>query len=479
MRLSFRQIALGAAAALGVMAIAGIAGARGDFGQDIENQARAHSNQNFGIGKPLEESSTTNINAATALADPTKLATLAKGLDAKTVAVVDGAPNIDMIALWPNDTNPTHLIACNEQGAAQIGLIRISLADGSSQVIVHSGLTSCDPVNRTPWGTIVFGEENGASGRAWELINPLNTTNVDIVGGVPMNGTNPGNIVERTALGKLSFEGIVIFPSGVVYYADERRPDDGNPGGALYKFIPTTLRTATTPIASLADSPLVGGSVYGLRVGVRPTTDYGQATQTGMAAWVPANVAPFPNLGGVQNALKFTGYYRPEDYAMDQAAFADGQVRFCGNNTGNEATSGSVNGHTWGETICVTDGTVAQANANTAIPEVQYLVIGNAHLSMMDNIAYQPGRGNWIIHEDGEELTGHNDLWACMDDGMDDDVLSDSCVRIASLNDGTGNPGGDAEWTGGVFSGDGKHFYVSVQHNVTGKGIVLDITGWK
>ena len=25
----------------------------------------------------------------------------------------------------------------------------------------------------------------------------------------------------------------------------------------------------------------------------------------------------------------------------------------------------------------------------------------------------------------------------------------------------------------------GKHFYVSVQHNVTGKGTILDITGWE
>ncbi len=39
--------------------------------------------------------------------------------------------------------------------------------------------------------------------------------------------------------------------------------------------------------------------------------------------------------------------------------------------------------------------------------------------------------------------------------------------------------GGDAEWTGGIFTDDGKHFYVSVQHNVSGKGVILDITGWK
>jgi secreted PhoX family phosphatase len=36
-----------------------------------------------------------------------------------------------------------------------------------------------------------------------------------------------------------------------------------------------------------------------------------------------------------------------------------------------------------------------------------------------------------------------------------------------------------AEWTGGIFDADGRHFYVSVQHNISGSGVILDITGWK
>ena len=35
-----------------------------------------------------------------------------------------------------------------------------------------------------------------------------------------------------------------------------------------------------------------------------------------------------------------------------------------------------------------------------------------------------------------------------------------------------------AEWTGPIFSDDGKHLYVSIQHNITDKGVILDITGW-
>jgi hypothetical protein len=100
-------------------------------------------------------------------------------------------------------------------------------------------------------------------------------------------------------------------------------------------------------------------------------------------------------------------------------------------------------------------------------------VIGYPEFAMMGNIAYQPGRGIWVIHEDGDQLLGNNDLWDCLRDGADDNLLSDGCIRIGMLNDLT------AEWTGGIFDATGTRFFVSVQHNVTGHGVVLEITGWK
>jgi hypothetical protein len=33
-------------------------------------------------------------------------------------------------------------------------------------------------------------------------------------------------------------------------------------------------------------------------------------------------------------------------------------------------------------------------------------------------------------------------------------------------------------WTGGFFDASGKNFYVSVQHNISGSGTILRITGW-
>jgi hypothetical protein len=439
-----------------------------DFGLFRDHQMDAHSEQLFGIVSPVASSSDQSISATEADADPRKLVTLAKGLHVRVVSALPNTPaNVDQMALWPNDSNPTHLIACNEEGTDKPGLVRIRLSDGAVETIL-TGTNSCDPVRRTAWGTILFGEED-----TWmlELINPLGTTGVlfDRTTGA-LSGANAGNVATREALGHLAFEGLALLPNGVLYYGDENRPLNGTPGGAYFKFIPATPWAGGT-VTSLSQSPLVAGSVFGLRLGKRSgNTDYGQGTNTGLGTWVAIPPANVPNLRAAAASLKLTGYYRPEDLEIDPKALADGQVRACGNNTGNEATD-----HLWGETICLTDGTVAQATANTAVPEVQYLVIGTWDFAMMDNLAYQPGRGNWIIHEDGDgaEFGRNNDLWSCLPDGDDADTLSDGCVRIGTLNDLT------AEWTGGIFDGFGDHFYVSVQHNVSGHGVVLDITGWR
>ena len=170
--------------------------------------------------------------------------------------------------------------------------------------------------------------------------------------------------------------------------------------------------------------------------------------------------------------VQATGYYRPEDLDLDENALAGGNVRFCGNDTGRDSA------RYWGETICIRDGSLAASASGSTTPEVQLLVQGSLEFNMPDNIAFQPGRANWIVHEDGSTRAAqggarNNDLWSCLDDGADDDTLSDGCVRIGTINDF------DAEWTGGFFDPSGKHFYVSIQHNDSGFGTILDITGWK
>jgi hypothetical protein len=459
---------------------AGAAGAFTDFGSFVQAQLRHRAPSLFGVSGPLARSSTASLGAAEATAHPERLATVARSLKARVVSHGVAAPNLDQSALWPNDTNPSWLITCNEQEVADPGLVRINLASGAQEVIV-TGTTDCDPVRRTPWGTILFGEEAGggpSGGRMYELIDPLHTTGVtlDRASGSFSGGSGAANLTARPALGRLSFEGLAIYPNGVTYYGDENRPAQGVPGGAYFKFVPAALRDpAAGPISALADSPYATpGAIYGLRLGLREGgTDYGQGTEYGLGAWVPIPAAADPDLRAAAAGLHLTGYYRPEDADIDQAAQADGRVRWCTNNTGNEPDD-----QLWGEAICVTDGTLAQAGANTATPEVQLLVPGSPALAMPDNLAYQPHRGNWILHEDAETTTPlqgphNNDLWDCLPDGTDPDLQSDGCIRIATLNNLT------AEWTGGIFDASGRHFYVSVQHNITGSGVILDITGWR
>ncbi len=448
-----------------------------DFGQYRDHLLQAHARQLFGVAGPLEAASTAGIDAATAEANPAALVTAARSLRVEVVsAAAHLGANIDMMALWPNDANPTHIIACNEQGTDKPGVQRINLADGSVETIL-TGTKSCDPAHRTPWGTIVVAEEAGSSGNMLEIIDPLHTTNVMYDRNThTLSGGDAAHVAYRPAVGHLSFEGVGIYPNGVMYYGDENRPSLGTAGGAYFKFIPAKLWQGGAPIASLSDSPLVDGKVYGLRLGKRNgATDYGQGSETGIGTWIEIGGSYDADLRAAAASYQLTGYYRPEDLSVDRKALADGKVRFCANNTGNEKSD-----HNWGETICVADGTLEEAAANNAMPEVQLLVAGRQDIAMMDNMAYQPGRGNWVIQEDrdavgmsGEGYPFNNSIHLCLDDGADVDTLSDGCVRIVSLNDL------HAESTGGLFDAAGKNYYFSVQHNVTGHGVILKLTGWK
>jgi hypothetical protein len=469
-----------------------------DFGQKTAQLAQSMASRLFGVQAALLTSSSTSLTADQANANPTALVTAARGLRVSVVSAHPTlGPNIDMMALWPNASAPTHLIACNEQGASNIGVQRIPLTTGVPETIISSGLTSCDPVRITPWGTVLVGEENGANGRVFEIIDPLNTTGVTVTGsGATTAVSDTAHVAFRGALGMLSYEGIALMPNGVTYYSDENRPgaSGGNPGGAIFKFIPSALWAGGAPITDLAQSPFASGSIFGMRLGRNSgNTDFGQGNEFGRGVWVEApassNAAP-TNLRAAAVSLKLTSYYRPEDMDLDLAAIAAGNVRFCGANTGQDSP-GSDN-H-FGEIWCVTDGTLAQAGTVTrttqtvgsatytlntgSIPEYQPLVIGNLELGMPDNIAYQPGTGNFLVHEDGDGPTyaspRNNDIWACLDDGEDEDNLSDACIRVMTLNDLT------AESTGGLFDATGRNYYFSVQHNITGHGVILKVSGWR
>jgi hypothetical protein len=457
-------VVAGVVAALGA---GGTAAAWMDFGQETQSRLEHRSEQLFGVESALPASSSIDLNQAQALADPTKLVTLSRGLKARAVAAGpedDLGPNSDQMVLWP-PSHPTHIIAVNEEGSGEPGLQKIDLKTGKATTIA-TGIEDNDPVRATPWGTVIIGEEAG-DGAMYEIIDPLSVegATIDRAGGT----SSSPKIRRLNALGFNAFEGLAILPNGVTYYGNELAASNGAAAGAYYKFVPTHPWTGGAPITNLDQSPYASGSVFALRVG--QGSNFGQGIQYGIGSWQPLAGANGALLQPLAVAAKATGYYRPEDIDIDARALSAGNVRFCGNNTGRDTA------RYWGETICITDGAVAASASGGTTPEVTLLVQGTPEYNMPDNIAYQPGRGNWIVHEDGSTGASFNnrndDLWDCLDDGQDDDTMSDGCIRIGSLNDF------DAEWTGGFFDPSGKHFYVSVQHNSSGYGTILDITGWR
>src|SRR5262245_40134564 len=133
-----------------------------DWGLEQQAQLENKSHTLFGVGQPLSQSSTADLDAAQASANPAGLITVAKDLRLRGVTAGKAAPNLDQMVLWPA-SQPRYIIACNEEGTAEPALQRISLSGGDATTIA-TGITSCDPVRATPWGTILFGEEGGSTG---------------------------------------------------------------------------------------------------------------------------------------------------------------------------------------------------------------------------------------------------------------------------------------------------------------------------
>lgn len=458
--------------------------ARPDFGLFVQQALQAHSMQLFGIVKPLSRSALGPYNGA----DSTAAVEVAKGL---TVSLVSSAvaPTSDMIALWPDDEHPTHLFVCVEAGGnPSVQRVDLSRPANANATTIVTGLSSCDPVRRTAWGTIVVAEEAGSTGGLYEILSPADIATPIAVTNRATGATSDPRVVKRKAVGSLSWEGNPILADGTMYMGDELRPGAGNAGGGIYKFVPDFPYDGLAAITSPALSPLASGRLYGLKVG--STGDNGQGTEIGQGTWVQINPIIFADANGnvilrnAQAALKFTGYYRPEDMDVDPIALARGEVRACWTNTGrmsNGAGSAIETGSILGEVMCLTDASSSTASGG-AVPTVRRFFAGDSHANYFDNVAFQPKTGNLVVLEDGEvevvkkdgttELRG-NDIWMCLPDGADRDVQSDGCIRILSLRDTSAEP------TGFIFTASGREAYVNIQHRDAGSGALLKISGFR
>ncbi|MCI0582776.1 MAG: DUF839 domain-containing protein, partial [Chloroflexi bacterium] len=471
-----------AVAVLAATAAASPLAAQVDIGLFFQNHLDSRSRQLFGILAPLAEPADDGDYVPREDATAGERLLLGNGLTAEFVAR-NVAQDGDMIALWPDDAAPTHLVVCIEQGRSgttplgndglNAAVQRVELASGAVATILH-GMERCDGIRRTAWGTIIASEETD-DGRVYEILAPLATTGhwvADRATGdirTAIDGLDPSaNVAQRAALPTIAWEGIAVLESGVVIGGDELRPgDDGLDldGGAIFKFVPEVPH-AGGPIGDLDDSPLVAGPVYALSISCREAASsdfpqYGQGCEVGVGAWVKVDAFEARADADANGA---TGYYRPEDLHPDPTFEGEG-VRFCWTNTGREAASHLS------EVVCAEDPTpLPEAateilddrtgffylgdGAEFALAVASRFIEGDARFNSFDNLDFQPTTGILYVIEDHD----FGEIFACLPDREDRDVATDGCIALASVVDP------EAEPTGFIFSGDGRTAYVVIQH---------------
>ena len=391
---------------------------------------------------------------------------LAEGL--KADYVTRNAGNMtDMMVLWPPQ-EPTHLITCVEgtrerlsDGRYNPSVQRIGLVSGRVDTILR-GMDRCDGIRITDWGTVLVTEET-TDGGAYEILDPVATTDESVLDRATGAVTAPDKVGKRPALPTMAWEGLAVLPSGVVIGGDELRPGVGGAdrdGGAIFKFIPD-LPHGNGRISELRASPLVAGKSYAFRVDCWHARafhfpQYGQGCEVGNGAWIQVRASKAREDADARGA---TGYYRPEDLHLDPGYTGEG-VRFCWANTGMEAASN------FGEVVCGVDYEPLVADDSRTTVVVGRFVEGDRDFNSLDNLAFQPATGILYVTEDHR----NGDVFACLPDGADRDLKTDGCVRVVSVVDQTAEP------TGLLFSADGTRAYLSIQHS--DDSIMSDFDGY-
>ena len=142
------------------------------------------------------------------------------------------ASTADQIAFWPDSDHPTHVFVCDEETTnPAVQRVDLSGPPNANATTVVIGLTSCDPVQLTPWGTILVGEEAGATG-LYELIDPLKiSAPINVINRATGTTSDPLHLVKRKAVGSVSFESLAIKHDGTIIFGDELAPSNGVAGG--------------------------------------------------------------------------------------------------------------------------------------------------------------------------------------------------------------------------------------------------------
>jgi secreted PhoX family phosphatase len=498
------------ALAIGALGLGSTGAAHADFGKAVDTLLSSLSWFEFGFGNPTTAANVGDNGLTRVQETAQQRQDLASGLSASFVTRRLATLG-DMIAFYPTDTQYTHLIVCIEQGRSgttpagngglNASVQRVRLSDGAVETILH-GMSRCDGLRTTQWGTILATEEQD-DGAAYEILDPLATTGHWVAdrgaAGTPadirdaIDSVTPSTkVVKRTALVTQAWEGLDVLDNGVVIGGDEQRSGDPvgdvDEGGAIYRFVPDVFydcgssgpvrpgQLCANLISSLAESPLVSGSNFALATTCTGNTNLGQGCEYGdEGRWLRVVDAAAARDEAAANGA--TGYCRPEDLHIDRESphFQGGDgILWCWTNTcggaDGEALCAAESSADLAANQLVTvdvDGTsgvanrefltkVAGSNSSThrARVNVTRFVQNDSRMQAHDNLDIQPKTRNVYIIEDAS----FGEIWACLPDGADRDLGSDGCVSMLSVNDPLAEP------TGFVFDGTGRTAFYIVQH---------------
>jgi secreted PhoX family phosphatase len=298
---------------------------------------------------------------------------------------------------------------------------RVLVQEGDPDFTEITSATDLDGIRWTPWGTILFAEEEleepvvgtQDSGRLYEIfLDPSD----------PMMAIN---VKDRPMVGRLRHEGIDVGADGSVYVIDELN------GGSLFKFVPDRR-------GDLSSGQLYALKIQGISSAEQLFGAYDEDTNdhTGHYEWVALNMATVVvNANAAADAVSATEYGRPEDIEII------GQTLYIANTTEDRVIALDL----------MKDMVSTFVLAGVNVP-VENAGASQTGLNNPDNLAQGPDGRLWIVEDNVP-----SDIWVT-DKDQDKDGLADGVHLFASMKDS------GAEGTGIYFGSDPKALFVNIQH---------------
>lgn len=330
-----------------------------------------------------------------------------------------------------NETGPSagrYLYRTHEQDANGAVSV-VDLETGASKVLVKQGQgvdetglpwRDLDGLVWTPWGTLLFAEED-PQGRLFEI-------KLD-----PRDPTTALAVHARPAVGLMRHEGIEVGPEGAVYVIDELN------GGSIFRFVPDRY------------GDLSRGQLFALKLsGIGDADQAWNAghDRTGPFEWVALDQAQaMLDAKVAADAVNATEYGRPEDVELI------GSTLYVATTTEDRVIALDLN------TRVVS--TFVAAGLNAPVEQSSSAITG---FNNPDNLADGPDGRLWIVEDNFA-----SDIWVA-DRHVDGDGAAARVDLFASLRDS------GAEGTGIYFGKDRHTLFVNLQHTAADRDGTWAIT---